>query len=604
MTSLTSLSIRVSRSRTGALLCTALAVAGVIAGALALLAAMGDVRAKVLGLRIVVASPLRPALVAALCFCALFGLRWVRAPRPLWRRAGTAACAVAVFLVATVWVRTLPEIASDGDISATSLRTMRLLEGRQFTGMYSRLGWDHPGPAVFAALAPLYRATGYRERSHAVSAIAINVLAIAGLFSCLRRPAAKVALALALGVYIARVPGLIASAWTPLILVLPLMLYVGICAQLASGRIRRLPVVVILGSALTQTHVGVSLAVTTVFGASALLAWRCAPLPVAADEWRRALRLSAWALAAMWFLPLAEQLTSDHGNMSRIGRFLIAPGEDRVEALAAAGAFATQFAGPLLPGFRLAEGWPADTPTSMVPGLASAVILVLLGVLLAVRIRRREWCDEAALGVLTMTGSIAALVSITRIAGGVADHLVFWTSAFGMLALATLATALVGMVTRSDTRWMPRLAVALTLAAVLVSGVVTVNSTRDYHSPLIRSAFTAMRDHLSSKGLSHPRVGSSQDRWGEAVGAVLLLRKAGIDVTVTRELDLIVGDGVVKADTDVVFRIVDRTARAAMEQTGEWTRLETYRHETDVYARPATSQDLATELADSRASYR
>jgi hypothetical protein len=59
---------------------------------------------------------------------------------------------------------------------------------------------------------------------------------------------------------------------------------------------------------------------------------------------------------AAWFLPLAEQATSAHGNLGRLASFLIAPGGERVPLWAATTAFSTQFAGVLLPGFRLALG--------------------------------------------------------------------------------------------------------------------------------------------------------------------------------------------------------------------------------------------------------
>ena len=115
--------------------------------------------------------------------------------------------------------------------------------------------------------------------------------------------------------------------------------------------------VVLLGSALVQTHVGVSVCVLGVLAVALLLSARQA---VTQDEplagWRRPLNLAAWTAVAAWFLPLAEQATSAHGNLGRLASFLIAPGGERVPLWAATTAFSTQFAGVLLPGFRLALG--------------------------------------------------------------------------------------------------------------------------------------------------------------------------------------------------------------------------------------------------------
>jgi hypothetical protein len=197
---------------------------GTLALVLAVLSSRGDVRTSLLGVRLSLASPLRPALVATACYAIACAGVFLGDRSHRLRRAAVTALAVTVFVLAASWVRTLPATASIGDGAAMSLRTLRMLNGRQFTGMYSRLGWDHPGPAVFAVLAPLYAATGHHEASHSVTAIIVNVLAVLGLLWCVRPARARVPLAAVTMLFVLRVPGLVASAWTPHILVFPLML--------------------------------------------------------------------------------------------------------------------------------------------------------------------------------------------------------------------------------------------------------------------------------------------------------------------------------------------------------------------------------------------
>ncbi len=49
----------------------------------------------------------------------------------------------------------LPDVPSEIDIAMIELYTRHAMEGNQFVGMYSRFGWNHPGPAYFYMLAPV-----------------------------------------------------------------------------------------------------------------------------------------------------------------------------------------------------------------------------------------------------------------------------------------------------------------------------------------------------------------------------------------------------------------------------------------------------------------
>ena len=65
------------------------------------------------------------------------------------------------------------------DYSALELGTRAFLRGEQFTGMYSREGWRHPGPITFvwSSIARLLPGNGFAE--HQVAAVAVHVAAMA-----------------------------------------------------------------------------------------------------------------------------------------------------------------------------------------------------------------------------------------------------------------------------------------------------------------------------------------------------------------------------------------------------------------------------------------
>ena len=579
----------------GVLLLALLGLAGTLALALAVVSMRGDVRTSLFGIRLSLASPLRPALVASACF-AVGCVGVLLAPSSKWLRRGTVlALVVSSSVLAASWVRALPATASIGDGAAMSLRTLRMLEGNQLTGMYSRMGWDHPGPAVFAVLAPLYAATGHHEASHSVTAIIVNALALLGLFWCVRGARAQLALAAALALFVLRVPGLGASAWTPHILVFPLMLYIALAARLATGERARLPALVLLGSALAQTHVGVSVCVAGVLGmAVTLAATRAGHADGRSAGWSRPLNLAAWAALAAWFLPLAEQVTSPDGNLGRLASFLVSPGGEHVSLGDATSAFASQFVGVLLPGFHLALGWSVEV---MHARLAVAATVCLFGALAVIAIRspRDSGRGTGSLAVVTLTGAILGLWSITRITGGLADHLVFWVSGLGVLALAcVLAAAAEAVPVFRTGGWdhLPRVAmigVVLTLVGV---GVIQVQSARDTYSPFVRSFHRVMHEHMQRQLVTRPVVGATPGRWAEAAGAVLLFRKAGETVGVTKDLDGIVGDRRALEQPEMEFVLAGAAEREQMLKAGGWTRLRTLTPDIDVLARPWAVQGV------------
>ena len=139
------------------------------------------------------------------------------------------------------------------------------------------------------------------------------------------RPTLAVALTAGLGLYLLRVPDLLASPWNPHLLVLPLGLLLAACAALLAGDLRFGPAVAVLGSWLVQTHLSATPTVVAVVGSTLL--WRRADPgeDTSPDRRRFWTGVSVAALAAMWILPLAEQFTATDGNLGVIYRSFRAP---------------------------------------------------------------------------------------------------------------------------------------------------------------------------------------------------------------------------------------------------------------------------------------
>jgi hypothetical protein len=205
-----------------------------------------------------------------------------------------------------------------GDLALAELQTRDVGHNWLELGPYSRDGWSHPGPALFYALAPLYRLLGSVGINLSVAALAVNAAAVAGMALVARRRGGMplmlitlVALALTLR---SLGPDHTRIAWNPWITVLPYGLLVFLTWALTCGERWALPAAVVVAGAVAQTHVGyVALALPLVVVGAV---WLVAATP--GDSRRRLLVPAVAALAAvvvMWFPPLLEQASNDPGNL-------------------------------------------------------------------------------------------------------------------------------------------------------------------------------------------------------------------------------------------------------------------------------------------------
>ena len=380
------------------------------------------------------------------------------------RRLVASLAGAVVLILAVAAFRLLPPTYPTGDRAFLELYALHATDGNLTVGLYSRVGWNHPGPVYLYALAPLHALSGQREFSLDSTALLINLASLAALIAVVSTAGDAYlgwSLIAALTIFLFR-PGpardigeLLASSWNPHVVTLPFGLLIGLCAALAVGRVRVLPAVALVGSFVVQTHIGL-LPCTMALVAMAVALWmyrrrvcRSAPVgvPVGVDTPRGA-SIRPWVLASvglfalLWMLPLVDQVVGS-GNAGEIVRFFLSDDRPRPSpSTSFAAAAYGLFAAVRLQG-RLAVGNVVISATDLGP--LPAIWLVLQVMLLAIVWRwavRQGRSFHAAFCLLCLVTTVVAVWSAFNIHGMVRDYLVFWMSILGVANLSALGGAL------------------------------------------------------------------------------------------------------------------------------------------------------------------
>ncbi len=504
----------------------------------------GPMTFRPLGVRVQLGDAMRPVAFAAIADIALFVLAFRR--RAWFRVASVLGVAIVAVSVLAAARRAAPAYPVS-DKALIELATMNAADGRQLHGPYSRYGWQHPGPMLFYLLAPFYAAAGSRTAGLAAGALAINLAALAAAVWVLVRhagPALTVAFAALIALYVGRVPGLVVSSWNAHATFFASAALVVISAAVAAGRIRLLPLFLAVASFVLQTHVATfPLVLTTAALVAAATGRRW--IEAAAEE-REALKAqanrAAWVAAALWLLPLVEELSRPAGNMSAMWQFARQPprGGTFPQAFDAwAGALTGVFRGglPLPQGRIIARSvmaWPRV--------IAVLQLLLLAGVVVWARRRRRE--VHAWMAAQSLTVSVTALWAVTRIPDGIHDHEVFWIAAVGVVGAASTAAA---AMSRVASEWQPLarsrgplvagFASALLLIGASFEGLRQVavagssSRTKEADDHVMRVT-RAIQSEIERQGSRRPMVVIDQRVWDWAAGVILQLRRQGTRVVI------------------------------------------------------------------------
>ncbi len=183
----------------------------------------------------------------------------------------------------------------------------------RLVGPYSRIGWSHPGPLLFWALAPLWRLTGGAAWSLLVGAALVNLAALAAVVALAWRRGRLVLLALVslalVWVVSSLDDGLLADPWNPWVAVLALAAVVLGVAGALDGDGPALVVAVVAGSLCAQSHVGFVPVVAALWVVGGVWAWRRGRLSAPWWRWGAAL-----PFVVLW-APVAVDAVAGRGNL-------------------------------------------------------------------------------------------------------------------------------------------------------------------------------------------------------------------------------------------------------------------------------------------------
>jgi len=422
-----------------------------------------------------------------------------------------------------------------GDLAIIELATRDVGHHQVLLGPYSRFGWHHPGPAMFLLLAAPYRLVGARSSGLLLGAVLVNIAASGGVIVAVACERAGRALRWALPVlgllFAAEGAERLRDPWNPSLAIVPLALFVLAAWRLAAGGRWWLPVVLGVGSAVVQTHVGFLLTVAAVLAVASGLGLRA----VGWSSLRRPALAGAVAVVALWALPAWEQLTRHPGNATLAARYFWAA-EPSWSALDGLGVAVTRF-GALPAQIAGASAMP-DPRTLAGASPWWGVVTVLVLAAATVMAARRGRATTLRLAVLTWVVLVTSAVTAARVQGPLDDWLIAW-----MAVGSFLAWLVIGWVVLD--RWppTPRLArggLAVLTVVVAAGGVRaalaqpgpgegTDATARALFSEVDRELPAAGRPVLVTFGPSD-RSGPSSVAWG--AGLVLHLERRGTPVTV------------------------------------------------------------------------
>ncbi|HEY4331870.1 MAG TPA: hypothetical protein VGM78_04850, partial [Ilumatobacteraceae bacterium] len=206
--------------------------------------------------------------------------------RVSWRASWRASWAALVVLVVVacapvLWAVLTRSDRSSGDIALIELRIRDVFSAHPpLTGAYSRYGWSHPGPELFALFAVPYRLLGNDARALRLTALLFNavVMLVAGRLLWRRGVAVFTAGLLAMGAVVwGLAPHALSDGWNVTVAVLPFLLTIVACWCALCGDRWAYLAAVCAYSFVFQAHIGFGLVLTPLFivvSAVLLVRWR------------------------------------------------------------------------------------------------------------------------------------------------------------------------------------------------------------------------------------------------------------------------------------------------------------------------------------------
>lgn len=428
-----------------------------------------------------------------------------------WRHGADCVAVETAFVVATL-AAVIPVVVAAGravargwlpvgDDAYTAIRGRDVFDGHapllgtwSSASLWSHHQINHPGPLQFNVAAVPVRlfgpGAGVAVATAAVNVVAVLVVAWLARWLLGALPATLTMLFTA-GLILTMGSELLFDPWSQYAPVLPFLAFLFAVWAAASGRATAWPVLAVAGSYVLQTHLSYALLVPALAGwalVARLLAFRAstrAAIPSLGAGRRGELK---WAGAALvcavicWAQPVYQQLTGRVGNLSELGRSVLADGPPTPGPQGALQAVGNIVA---LPPFWLPPSWvrphfgfgyPARP--LLVVGVALTAVAAL-GVVLG-SVARRAGDRTSVIGLVTVVFAVGlAFLSVAQARsafGLITASYVRWLWPISLLAWTALAGTAVRALQR--TPWLragrrrtSSIAVGLAALAVVVSAL-------------------------------------------------------------------------------------------------------------------------------------
>jgi len=408
------------------------------------------------------------------------------------------------------------------------------------TGVYSRYGWSHPGPALFYLLALPYRLSGGVSSALVVGAMAGQMTAVLGAWWVARRMdrlAGMLVLCGAAAVLVTTESEVLRSPWNPYVALIGSGLLVVLGWSAATRGRAGLIALVPVGSVMVQSHVVTAPMVVAICATAAIIAVVQAAgshRPRWDPPRRRAVAIGAALTVVMWLPPLVQQVTGNPGNLTEL---LARRGTgDPIGVSAALASMSNAFAAvpsvldpSTVDSNFMSTGWAL--PIWLVVPVAGAIVAF----------RRRDALHLRGLAVAG-AGLVGGTLGIASISDGLFAYLVVWNRSVVVVALALGVSALLAAGGPSVRRIGFVVAVAVTVVANVVTGVCQLGGDNPYRS--YAPTVEALTGWVDDEGLQGTvAVDAVPDfRSIEVARAVLLqLERRGYEVTSQNESGAYIG---------------------------------------------------------------
>jgi hypothetical protein len=402
------------------------------------------------------------------------------------------------------------------------------------TGLFSRPGWNHPGPLMFWFMSLVSVPAGGAPWATRIGGAALQGVALGWLAWLAWRRGLRMLLAAAAvtaATYYAAGPLLVRDPWNPNVPVAFFILFLFLTAFVATGSFRLLIAMVAVGSFAVQTHVSYTPLVSAGFawaiGCTLLDASRARRGP---PRWRSTVLVAAGVGAACWIGPAIDIALHWPGNLTKIVVYFAGREHTRIGLGPAARIMATEFH-PLPPWAGGHESFTLFTGT--VIGVPAWWLLVAIALLAggALAARATGSRDDGRLVALAALMLVAGIVGISSADEPVGYHFA-WRVTVAVFVVVASLWSITAFVAPRLPRMLRHVDAALAVGGVAWGLIALTVSIPPANSGGLASSMHRITQQLDHERLPHGTVlmRSTGDEFGSLYyGVIDQLNRLGVD---------------------------------------------------------------------------